>query len=267
MTVRLAPQIRAMLKSVYRALSRSGSRITNRLPGACRVKTRGWGNAVSLSGVSRLRRSAISIEGHDNSVDLGSSELINECRISVTGNRNRIVVTRARAHAMGIVIRGNDNLISIGDGCVIHGLGLVCEDSGNSISIGGTTEIAGGTEMATMEGTEIVVGERCLFSSGIHLRTGDSHSVVNLAGERINPSRNIIIGNHVWIGMGVTILKGSAVADSSILAAHAVLTKRFDSPNCTIAGNPARVVREGVDWKVERISPTQVLPVEPQREV
>jgi acetyltransferase-like isoleucine patch superfamily enzyme len=97
------------------------------------------------------------------------------------------------------------------------------------------------------------VGERCLFSSGIHARTGDSHSVVDLAGRRINPSRDIVIGDHVWVGMGATLLKGALVAESSVIAAQAVVTKQFPAPNVVIAGNPARVVREGVDWLVERI--------------
>ena len=39
----------------------------------------------------------------------------------------------------------------------------------------------------------------------------------------------------------------------SIVAACAVLTKRYDEPFCVLAGVPARVVKRGVDWSMVRI--------------
>jgi acetyltransferase-like isoleucine patch superfamily enzyme len=92
-----------------------------------------------------------------------------------------------------------------------------------------------------------------LFSGGVHLRTGDSHSLVDLSGRRVNPSKDVEIGEHVWVGTKVTLLKGSAIAGHSVVAACSVVTKRFESQNCVVGGNPARVIRENVDWLVERI--------------
>lgn len=57
---------------------------------------------------------------------------------------------------------------------------------------------------------------------------------------------DVVIGNDVWIGQGVTILSGVRVGDGAVLAAQSVVTK--DVPAYAIvAGNPARVVRHRFD--------------------
>jgi len=245
--------LRDTLLRAYHAARILSTGVANRLPGACRVRSHGARNSLTRSSTGRLRKSTVTVIGNDNSIDLFGSGSIRDCRIRIEGDGNRVTLAGTHSVGLGVVILGNDNTVTINEGCVIHGLGVVCEDDANEVSIGASTEVAGATELAAMEGTRIIIGERCLFSSGIHIRTGDSHSVVDLEGRRINPSQDIRIGNHVWVGMGVTLLKGSMIADSSVIAAKAVVTKQFTSANCVIAGNPARVVREGVDWRVERI--------------
>ena len=58
----------------------------------------------------------------------------------------------------------------------------------------------------------------------------------------------ISIGNHVWIGINVTILKGVKIGDGAIIAAGAVVTR--DVPErCLAAGVPARVIKNNVSWE------------------
>lgn len=52
----------------------------------------------------------------------------------------------------------------------------------------------------------------------------------------------IVIGNRVWIGIGVTICPGVRIGDNSIIAAGSVVTKDVP-PNVIAGGNPAKVLK------------------------
>lgn len=54
--------------------------------------------------------------------------------------------------------------------------------------------------------------------------------------------------DHVWIGLRATLLPGVEIGEGSIVGAASVVTRKFP-PHCTIAGNPARVLREGILWQ------------------
>ena len=59
----------------------------------------------------------------------------------------------------------------------------------------------------------------------------------------------VIIGNHVWIGTRVTILKGVSVGEGFIIGAGSIVT--HDVPaHCMVAGNPARVIKIDVSWEL-----------------
>ncbi|XNN89723.1 acyltransferase [Curtobacterium flaccumfaciens] len=56
------------------------------------------------------------------------------------------------------------------------------------------------------------------------------------------------LGDHVWVGSKAMIFKGVEIADGCVIASGAVVTRSVDQPNSLIAGNPASVVRRGIDW-------------------
>lgn len=93
-----------------------------------------------------------------------------------------------------------------------------------------------------------------MFAYDIDIRTGDSHSIIDtLTNERINYAQNIHIGNHVWIASHVSILKGVHIADSSVVATRAVVTRSFEEKNILIGGMPAKKLKENIAWDRQRI--------------
>ncbi len=57
----------------------------------------------------------------------------------------------------------------------------------------------------------------------------------------------IVIGDHVWVGMNVTILKGVTIGTGAIIAAGSVVT--HDVPEHTLVGGvPAKVIKTEVSW-------------------
>lgn len=95
---------------------------------------------------------------------------------------------------------------------------------------------------------DVNIGKDCMLSYDVFIRNHDSHFIFDKeTGKRINYSRNIIIGNHVWIGQRSLLLSGFNIEDGSIVGAGSVSSSSFGA-NQVIAGNPAKVIRNDVYW-------------------
>lgn len=185
---------------------------------------------------------------------LKNSGILKNCIVKVNGSGNCIYIdSLARVNNTIITIKGNNNQIFIGKDCLVEEGEFYIEDDGGSIEIGAGTEICGKTHLAVIEGTKITIGEGCLFSSSIIIRTGDSHSILDMLGNRINPSQSVHIGNRVWIGNQVTVLKGSEINSDCIVGTGALVTKQIKCTNVIIAGAPAKIIKENICWCGERI--------------
>ena len=91
----------------------------------------------------------------------------------------------------------------------------------------------------------IEIGLGCAISDNVCISDSDSHFIDGRKEAMMSP---IIIGDHVWIGKNVTVLKGVHIGDGAIIGAGSVVTKDIPA-RCLAVGNPARVIREGVEWK------------------
>lgn len=172
---------------------------------------------------------------------------------SYMGKNNKIVVSKG-AHLFDCTFHfiGDNNVVFIGENCNLNKVKFWLEDSNNQITIGNRTTTSGCCEFACIEGTEITIGEDCMFSSDIRVCTGDSHSILQ-EGKRINHSQNIDIGNHVWVGTRVDILKGSTIANDSVVGARALVSGTFVNPNSILGGIPAKIIKENISWERERL--------------
>lgn len=152
-----------------------------------------------------------------------------------------------------IVFKGNNNKLILRPGCHISDVTFWLEDDGNKIEIGERTSIEGGSQFAALEGTSILVGNDCMFANNVNLRTSDSHSIFNGEGKRINKAANITIGDHVWAGFEVIILKGCSIPKGTVLGARSIVTSSSKlMENSIIAGAPAKIIRENIHWKREK---------------
>ena len=179
---------------------------------------------------------------------------LTKCRIENYGRGNEIIfLGDCNLRQCQFLIYGNDNIITIGNKVRASTTLFRVEDDGNDMNIGDRTIFIGDTNLTCIEGTKLHVGKDCLFALETVIRTGDGHSILNMDGVRINPSQDVILGNHIWLGNKVTIQKGCQIADNCIVGTNAVATKIFDKPNCALAGIPAKILRENVSWEAKRI--------------
>ena len=194
------------------------------------------------------------IKGKSNNKIINSSAFMKHCKICINGTGNEIVFAeKCVLNNCNIKITGNNNKIVLENDIYADKCNFCIEDSDNLIKIGCGTRIFGDCEFAAMEGTKIVLGEGCLISSNTVFRTGDSHSVLDLCGNRINQSKDIFIGNRIWLGQRAVVLKGAKISDDCVVSMGAIVTKEFTETNAVLAGVPAKIVKNGISWSKERI--------------
>lgn len=64
--------------------------------------------------------------------------------------------------------------------------------------------------------------------------------------------RNIFIGENCYIGSAVRFSPGSSIGKNSLIGLGSVVTKKFNTENVIIAGQPAKIIREDYDWKTRK---------------
>lgn len=178
-----------------------------------------------------------------------------DLKITIIGHGNVIDFSEGANYIKhsSIYICGNNNHIVIGERNYFDGASFYIEDDNCEIRFGDHNRIFGKTHVAAIEGCAVSFGDGCLFSDNVVFRTGDSHSIFDVDnGVRINPSKSISIGNNVWFGNTSTILKGVCIGDDSVIGTGAIVTKNIPS-NVIAAGNPARVIKGGVMWGLQRV--------------
>lgn len=90
----------------------------------------------------------------------------------------------------------------------------------------------------------IVVGDRCRIGDLVSILDFDGHEIAATTRDRsVGEIAPVFIGNNVWLGSRVMVLKGVTIGDNTVVAAGAVVTKSLPA-NVVAAGIPARVIRK-----------------------
>lgn len=211
---------------------------------------------IRCADTAYFRNCEILMRGNNNVLEIEKNTEIyggSGLTFNINGNNNHIIIgSNCRITNSQVHIAGNNNKVLFGDDLSCYGAEFNLRQDGNVISVGEGTSFHGRTgypvHIVADEGTGIYIGEDCMLSKDIQIRSSDSHSIVDLTGKRLNYAEDVKIGNHVWISLGVTILKGVSVPSHSVVAASAVCTKKYSEENIVIGGNPAGVIKHGIDW-------------------
>lgn len=211
-----------------------------------------------LLGRRRPRGIRRCISGSGNILRHDGAEL-DSVVIDVAGDANLIEIgDGTRIRNARIFVRGDHHTIRIGRNCLLDGGGsrwnIWMEDGRCTLRIGDSTTMDDVHLALTEEGSVLSIGEDCMLSSDIDVRTGDSHALLSAASlERLNPARDVVIGDHVWIAAHCILLKGSAIPENSVVAAGSVVSRRYRTGGVVIGGNPSTQLMAGITWSRNRI--------------
>ena len=152
--------------------------------------------------------------------------------------------TSQRTRKTEITLADNAQLTLHGDVILYEGVGVRLT-SGATLSIGNHTYV---NRSASIDCTqEITIGAYCAISDNVQILDSDFHPII-YNGKTSTMSKPVHIGNHVWIGRSAIILKGVTMGDGAIVGAGSVVTRDVP-PRCLVAGNPAKVIKENVEWE------------------
>ena len=122
-------------------------------------------------------------------------------------------------------------------------------DTAKKLIIGKNCKIGDNVHIAVAE--KVIIGDNCLMASKIFISdlghgdysgTGEDTVPWSVPNERRLSTEPIEIGDNVWIGENVCVLKGVRIGNGVIVGANSVVTKSIPD-NSIVAGVPGRVLK------------------------
>lgn len=166
------------------------------------------------------------------------------------GRHRRLIVGKhvrfnvpVRGDGEGTLIIGNRNLFGyrpaprLGTGEIL----LQARHPSATLTIGDANIFS--NNVSIVANGEIAIGFGCQIGDQVSVYDCDFHEInPQTRCQSVGPVRPVSIGNNVWLGSRVMVLKGVTIGENSVVAAMSVVTKSVPA-NCIVGGNPAKIIR------------------------
>ncbi len=177
--------------------------------------------------------------------------VVKKSEISFAGSKHKIAMTGCEVFNCTVFLRGKGHQLIVEEGVRLFNMNIKIIGSENTVYIGKRTSMGGGNLISGGNQISIKVGDNCMIAEGVDIWSSDTHSVLR-DGVLENEPKSITIGNHVWCGKDVAILKGVTIGDNAVIGMRSLVTKDI-RPGTLNVGSPAKEIRDGIEWT--RINP------------
>lgn len=210
------------------------------------------------------KKSRIRFSGKNNKIEFGKNVHIQNCKIKLYGNselylddsvylegctitiKDSVVKLGKHVEALNVTVNAvNKSLLDLGAGSVLTGE----FDLRNNGTIRAKRLWCTWPPLIAVNDGLIEFGDSGTADSIIY--NSDYHPVYDMEGNHINPNEDVIIGDNVWIGRKVFLLKGTRIGDGSIISSGTVTSKDIPA-HSIVAGAPGRVVKRDIVWAVKK---------------
>ena len=176
----------------------------------------------------KIKNLTVSIWGKNSKVEIYEPfTVVKKCHISCKEN-SLVKIHPFNVYRDTTIVAGRNNIVEIGEYTTIKDANFF---------------------LVSSENTKVILGKDCMLSYDITIRPNDGHTIYDINTRQVkNTPQDIIIGDHVWIGAKVVILKGAKIPSNSIIGACSLVNKVFLEENTIIAGIPAKIIEKEINW-------------------
>lgn len=186
-------------------------------------------------------------QSYENGNTIHAPTGLHNVQVEFTGSNNKLFISpNSKINNSKIYFPSDNGICLVGD-CWYKGLlriGYEC-----LILVGSRVSCTSPSAIFTAERTFAIIGDDTMIATGTTIRCEDAHAIYNVeSGSRLNPSRNILIGEHVWIADHATILSNTTIGAGSVIGTKSVTKGNFPN-NTLIVGVPSKAVKENIAWE------------------
>lgn len=176
--------------------------------------------------------------------------------VILTNKRNKFARIRIGFHCVGSCDNYRDHTIldiSKGGQWIIKddahiGIGAIIHIEGGIMRTGSNFAVSGSTTFECKD--SIIIGNDVQFSYNGHVIDSDAHYIIDENGEKNINHAPIIIGSKVWVAPNSIILKGSSIANNTIISSNSLINKKFEEESVVLGGVPARLLKRIKGWEI-----------------
>ncbi len=117
------------------------------------------------------------------------------------------------------------------------------------------------TDFFSMNGGSVIIcakkicfGEDVMLGRNIVIYDSDHHQVLDCDGNMRNYSKEIVIGDHVWLTNQILVQKGVTIGEGSLIGAYTIVRKDVPSHSMVVNGSgDAKIISDNVCWSRKRV--------------